>query len=313
MATGFERYAKKTRRAEFLEEMELVVPWAELVELVEPHYPQAGNGRRPVGVERMLRMYFLQQWFNLSDPAVEEALYDSPLMREFVGIDLGREAVPDETTVCKFRHLLEQHQLGAAMLARVNEHLRSKGVRIATGTIVDATIIHAPSSTKNQKQERDPEMHQTKKGQQWYFGMKAHVGVDSQTKLIHSAVATAAHVADSTVLPDLLHGAETKVWGDQAYRGQSEAIREAAPRARDLTNKRYRYKDRIDEVERAKNRTKSRVRARVEHVFQIMKLKFGFTKVRYRGLRKNANRLLATCALVNLFTARWKLLRPQFA
>lgn len=313
MANGFERYAKKTRRAEFLEEMELVVPWAELVALVEPHYPQAGNGRRPVGVERMLRMYFLQQWFNLSDPAVEEALYDSPLMREFVGIDLGREAVPDETTVCKFRHLLEQHELGAAMLARVNEHLRSKGVRITTGTIVDATIIHAPSSTKNQQQERDPEMHQTKKGQQWYFGMKAHVGVDSQTKLIHSAVATAAHVADATVLPDLLHGGETKVWGDQAYRGQREAIREAAPRARDLTNKRYRYKDRIDEEERARNRTKSRVRAKVEHVFQIMKLQFGFTKVRYRGLAKNANRLFATCALVNLFTARWKLLRPQFA
>ena len=313
MATGFERYAKKTRRAEFLEEMELVVPWAELVALVEPHYPQAGNGRRPVGVERMLRMYFLQQWFNLSDPAVEEALYDSPLMREFVGIDLGREAVPDETTVCKFRHLLEQHQLGAAMLATVNGHLQSKGVRITTGTIVDATIIHAPSSTKNQQQERDPEMHQTKKGQQWYFGMKAHVGVDSQTKLIHSAVATAAHVADSRVLPELLHGAETKVWGDQAYRGQLEAIREAAPRARDLTNKRYRYKDRIDEEERARNRVKSRVRAKVEHVFQIMKLKFGFVKVRYRGLAKNANRLLATCALVNLFTARWKLLRPQFA
>lgn len=313
MATGFERYAKKTRRAEFLEQMELVVPWGELVALVEPHYPQAGNGRRPVGVERMLRMYFLQQWFNLSDPAVEEALYDSPLMREFVGIDLGREAVPDETTVCKFRHLLEQHQLGAAMLARVNGHLQSKGVRITTGTIVDATIIHAPSSTQNQKQERDPEMHQTKKGKQWDFGMKAHVGVDSQTKLIHSAVATAAHVADARVLPDLLHGEETKVWGDQAYRGQREAILEAAPRAQDLTSKRYRYKDRIDEVERARNRTKSRVRSRVEHVFQIMKLKFGFTKVRYRGLAKNANRLLATCALVNLFTARWKLLRPQFA
>ena len=313
MATGFERYAKKTRRAEFLEEMELVVPWAELVALVEPHYPKAGNGRRPVGVERMLRMYFLQQWFNLSDPAVEEALYDSPLMREFVGIDLGREAVPDETTVCKFRHLLEEHQLGAAMLATVNEHLREQGVRIATGTIVDATIIHAPSSTKNQKQERDPEMHQTKKGKQWYFGMKAHVGVDSKTKLIHSAVATAANVADSTVLPELLHGEETKVWGDQAYRGQTEAIHEAAPRAQDLTSKRYRYQDRIDEEERAKNRTKARVRSKVEHVFQIMKLQFGFVKVRYRGLGKNANRLFATCALVNLFTARWTLLRQEFA
>ena len=174
----------------------------------------------------MLRIYFLQQWFNLSDPAVEEALYDSPLMREFVGIDLGREPVPDETTVCKFRHLLEEHQIGAAMLETVNQHLQKKGVRIATGTIVDATIIHAPSSTKNREQERDPEMHQTKKGKQWYFGMKAHVGVDSKTKLIHSAVATAANVADSTVLPELLHGEETKVWGDQAYRGQTEAIHE---------------------------------------------------------------------------------------
>ena len=313
MANGFERYAKKTRRAEFLEEMELVVPWAELVALIEPHYPKAGNGRRPVGVERMLRMYFLQQWFNLSDPAVEEALYDSPLMREFVGIDLGREAVPDETTVCKFRHLLEEHKIGAAMLATVNEHLQEKGVRIATGTIVDATIIHAPSSTKNRKQERDPEMHQTKKGKQWYFGMKAHVGVDSQTKLIHSAVATAANVADATVLPELLHGEESKVWGDQAYRGQTEAIHAVAPRAQDLTSKRYRYKDGIDEVERAKNRTKSRVRSKVEHVFQIMKLKFGFVKVRYRGLGKNANRLFATCALVNLFTVRWTLLRQEFA
>jgi len=313
MANGFERYAKKTRRAEFLEEMELVVPWAELVALVEPHYPKAGNGRRPVGVERMLRIYFLQQWFNLSDPAVEEALYDSPLMREFVGIDLGREPVPDETTVCKFRHLLEEHQIGAAMLETVNLHLQKKGVRIATGTIVDATIIHAPSSTKNQKQERDPEMHQTKKGKQWYFGMKAHVGVDSKTKLIHSAVATAANVADSTVLPDLLHGEETKVWGDQAYRGQTEAIREAAPLAQDMTSQRYRYKNRIDEEERQRNQTKSRVRSKVEHVFQILKLKFGFVKVRYRGLAKNANRLFAACALVNLFTARWTLLRQVLA
>ncbi len=156
MTTGFERYSKKTRRAEFLEEMELVVPWAELVSLVEPHYAKAGNGRRPVGLERMLRIYFLQQWFNLSDPAVEEALYDSPLMREFVGIDLGREPVPDETTVCKFRHLLEKHRLGAAILETVNVHLESRGLKITTGTIVDATIIHAPSSTKNREQQRDP-------------------------------------------------------------------------------------------------------------------------------------------------------------
>ena len=308
MANGFERYNKKTRRAEFLEEMEQVVPWAELSALIEPMYPRAGNGRHPVGLERMLRIYFLQQWFNLSDPAVEEALYDSVVMRQFAGVDLGREPVPDETTVCKFRHLLEEHGMGAQILHTVNQYLQSKGVKIATGTIVDATIIHAPSSTKNREQKRDPEMHQTKKGKQWYFGMKAHVGVDSKTKLIHSAVATAANVADCTVLPELLHGDETKVWGDQAYRGQAEAIREVAPEAQDMTNKRYRYKDRIDEVERAKNRTKSRVRSKVEHVFGVMKLKFGFVKVRYRGIKKNANRLLATCGLVNLFLVRRKLL-----
>jgi IS5 family transposase len=308
MMTGFERFGKKTKRALFLEEMEQVVPWTKLCGLIEPHYPKAGNGRPPVGVERMLRIYFLQQWFNLSDPAVEEALYDSAVMRGFVGIDLGREPVPDETTVCKFRHLLEEHQLGGQMLEAVNLHLQSRGVRITTGTIVDATIIHAPSSTKNREQQRDPEMHQTRKGQQWYFGMKAHVGVDSKTKLIHTALVTPAHVADATVLPELLHGEETRVWGDQAYRGQSDVIRECAPQAQDCTHRRYRFKHYTDEIEREKNRVKSMVRSKVEHVFGVMKLKFGFVKVRYRGLAKNANRLFATCALVNLYMVRKKLL-----
>ena len=308
MANGFEQYAKKTRRALFLEEMEQVVPWAQLCRLIEPHYPKAGNGRPPVGLERMLRVYFLQQWFNLSDPGLEEALYDSVVMRQFVGIDLGREPVPDETTVCKFRHLLEEHGLGGEILQTVNLYLQSRGVRITTGTIVDATIIHAPSSTKNRGQKRDPAMHQTRKGKQWYFGMKAHVGVDSKTKMIHSVVATAANVADSAVLPELLHGEESKVWGDQAYRGQTEVMQEVAPGAQDMTHKQYRYKDRVDEIERAKNRTKSRVRSKVEHVFGVMKLQFGFVKVRYRGLKKNANRLFATCALVNLFLVRKKLL-----
>ena len=308
MMTGFERYTKKTRRAAFLEEMEQVVPWAELCRLIEPYYPKAGNGRQPVGVERMLRIYFLQQWFNLSDPAVEEALYDSAVMRQFVGIDLGREPVPDETTACKFRHLLEEHGLGGEILQAVNLYLESQGVKITTGTIVDATIIHAPSSTKNGEQKRDPAMHQTRKGKQWYFGMKAHVGVDSKTKMIHSVVATAANVADCAVLPELLHGEETKVWGDQAYRGQTGVIREVAPEAQDMTHNQYRYKNHIDEVERAKNRNKSRVRSKVEHVFAVLKLQFGFIKVRYRGLQKNANRLFATCALVNLFLVRRKLL-----
>jgi transposase, IS5 family len=309
MMTGFERYTKKTKRALFLEEMEQVVPWQALCALLEPHYPKAGNGRPPVGVERMLRIYLVQQWFNLSDPGVEEALYDSAVLRQFVGIDLGQEPVPDETTVCKFRHLLEEHELGGEMLETVNLHLQEKGVRITTGTIVDATIIHAPSSTKNREEKRDPEMHQTKKGNQWYFGMKAHVGVDSKTKIIHSAAVTAAHVADARVLPELLHGEETRVWGDQAYRGQSDVIHASAPRAQDCTHRRYRYKNHVDEVERAKNRNKSRVRSKVEHVFQILKLKFGFVKVRYRGLKKNANRLFAACALVNLFLVRKKLLR----
>src|SRR5713101_2183319 len=284
MMTGFEQYTRKTRRAIFLEEMEQVVPWRELCGLVEPHYPKAGNGRPPVGVERMLRIYFLQQWFNLSDPA------------------------PDQTTVCKFRHLLEEHHLGEQILGTVNLHLQAQGVRITTGTIVDATILHAPTSTKNQQQQRDPEMHQTKKGKQWYFGMKAHVGVDSKTKIIHTAVATAANVADSAVLSDLLHGEETRVWGDQAYKGQSHVIKECAPGAQDHTHRRYRYKNEIDELERAKNRTKSSVRSRVEHVFQVMKLQFGFVKLRYRGLKKNAHRLFVTCALVNLFLSRRKLL-----
>jgi IS5 family transposase len=257
----------------------------------------------------MLRIYFLQQWFNLSDPAVEEALYDSLAMRRFVGIDLGREPVPDETTVCKFRHLLEGHELGKALFEQVHRHLEGQGIKISRGTIVDATIINAPSSTKNEAGERDPDMHQTGTGKQWYFGMKAHVGVDSEHKLIHSVVATAANVADSQVLPDLLHGQETRVYGDQAYRGQTEVIREHAAHANDFTNRRYRHNGAVDQVQKAKNRIKSKVRAKVEHAIGVIKRIFGFVKVRYRGLEKNANRLFTTCALANLYLVRAKLLR----
>ena len=308
--TGFAQHHKVTRRAQFLAEMNTVVPWAKLVALIEPHYPTAeGPGRPPIGLERMLRIHFLQHWFNLSDPSVEEALYDSRAMREFVGIDLGREPAPDETTVCKFRHLLEAHALGEAILRTVNSHLARQGFKVSTGTIVDATIISAPSSTKNQDGERDPEMHQTKKGNEWHFGMKAHIGVDSATKIIHSVAATAANVHDSRLLPELLHGKETRVWGDSAYQGQGDVIRAAAPRAKDFTHRRYRYRGRVDEVERRKNRTKSRVRARGEHPFLILKVVFGFAKVRYRGLFKNAQRLTVACALVNLFQLRRPLLR----
>jgi IS5 family transposase len=304
---GFERYARKTRREQFLEEMEQVVPWAELEELVRPHYPKAGNGRPPVGLGIMLRVYFLQQWFNLSDPGAEDVLYESAVLRRFAGVDLGRAPAPDETTILNFRHLLEAHDLGGAMLAAVNRHLEAKGLRISTGTIVDATIIHAPCSTKNASGERDPEMHQTKKGNQWYFGMKAHIGVDAKSGIVHSVRSTAANVADMHMLPDLLHGGERKVWGDGGYQGQGEAIRAVAPQAQDMTCKRTRYKYRVDELQRAKNRSKSRIRAKVEHPFRILKRIFGFEKVRYRGIRKNHNRLCACFALGNLYLHRKRL------
>lgn len=305
---SFEPYRKPTRRERFLAEMDRVVPWAELCELIEPFYPKNdGPGRPTVGLERMLRIHFLQHWFNLSDPAVEEALYDSRAMRTFAGIDLGREPVPDETTVCKFRHLLEAHELGGLLFERVGAYLQEQGLTIHRGTIVDATIIDAPSSTKNREGKRDPEMHQTKKGNQWYFGMKGHFGVDSRTKLIHSVAATAANEADPNVLPELLHGEETRVWGDQAYRGQGEALRRAAPRARDFTQRRYRHRGVVDEEIRSRNRTKSRVRAKVEHPILVIKRVFGFTKVRYRGLAKNANRLYVAAALANLFMVRRRL------
>jgi transposase, IS5 family len=284
------------------------VPWRDLCALIEPVYPKLGNGRPPVGLERMLRIYFLQHWFNLSDPAVEEALYESASMRRFAAIDLGREPVPDETTVCKFRHLLERHDLGRRIFEQVHEHLGAHGLKVSTGTIVDATIISAPSSTKNAAKARDPEMRQTKKGNQWYFGMKAHIGVDSKTKLIHSVVATAANVHDATVLPDLLHGEETRVWGDQAYRGQGEVIRDHAPNAKDFTNRRCRHRGVVDEAEKARNRNKSKVRAKVEHSIGVVKRVFGFVKVRYRGLDKNAHRLFVTCALANLFIGRRRML-----
>lgn len=309
MGTGFEKYSKMTRREQFLGEMERIVPWAALCALIAPHYPKAGDGRPPKSLEMMLRIYFLQQWFNLSDPAVEEALYDSRTMQTFAGIDLGAAPVPDETTICRFRHLLERHDLGSQLFKQVHRHLEQSGIKVSTGTIVDATLISAPSSTKNQDKQRDPDMHQTKKGNQWYFGMKAHVGVDSRTKVIHSVVATAANVHDSHCLPDLLHGEETRVWGDSAYQGQSDVIKQHAPKARDLTHRRYRYKDWVDEAERARNRTKSTTRARVEHSIGVIKRIFGFVKVRYRGLEKNAHRLFVTCALANLYLVRKQLLR----
>ncbi len=303
----FQRYTKKTRREEFLSDMDAVMPWCELPALVAPHYSKGEMGRKPVGLDIMLRVYFLQQWFALSDPGVEDALYESPVLRRFAGIDLGRAPAPDETTILNFRHLLEEHELCGQMLDTVNLYLESKGIRITTGTIVDATIIHAPSSTKNEKKERDPEMHQTKKGNQWYFGMKAHIGVHSKEGIVHSVCSTAASVSDVHMLPELLHGSEKKVRGDAGYQGQTEAIHEAAPEAQDMTSRRVKTKAGVDEAEKRRNRTKARVRARVEWPFRILKRAFGFTKVRYRGLKKDHEWLCAGFALVNLYQNRKRL------
>ena len=306
----FERYRKPTRREKFLAEMDQVVPWKALCAVIEPYYPKttSAGGRPPVGLERMLRIHCLQLWFDLSDPAVEEALYDSLAMRSFVGIDLGREPVPDETTVMRFRHLLERHKLGERIFEQVGRVLIERGLRLSRGTIVDATIIAAPSSTKNAEGERDPEMHQTKKGNEWHFGMKAHVGVDSQSKVIHSVVVSPANTADCKVLEQLLLGHETRVYGDQAYKSQGEVIRAKAPKAKDFTNRQCKWKHFIDEAIKAKNRTKSRIRSRVEHSIGVIKRVFGFRKVRYRGLAKNGNRLFVTAALANIFLLRYSVL-----
>jgi transposase, IS5 family len=301
---GFERYRKPTRREAFLAQMETLVPWSALGALIEPHYPKAGKGRPPIGLQRMLRIHLLQHWFNLADEAMEEALYDSAALRAFVGIDLGREPVPDATSLLRFRHLLEQHRLGQALFAEVGRLLQAKGLKLSGGTIVDATLIAAPSSTKNAEQQRDPEMKQTKKGNQWHFGMKVHVGADAKSGVVHAAVVTAANVHDKHAVPDLLHGAETRVYGDRGYQGCTDLIREAAPQAKDFTNRRVRQPWGEDEVARAKNRTKNRTRARVEHVFHVLKRQFGFAKVRYRGLAKNANRVFTALALVNLVMAQ---------
>lgn len=272
--------------------------------MIEPRYPKAGPGRVPVGPERILRMYFVQHGCNLVDAACEDALLDSTALRRFVGIDLGRERVPDATTLLKFRRLLEKHQLGQALFAKVGEALQAQGLKVGTGTIVDATIIGAPSSTKNAQKQRDPEMHQTRKGRQWYFGMKLHIGVDSKTGLAHRAVVTAANVHDKHPLPALLHGQEERLYGDSAYASQQELIRSKAPKAADLTNRRVRKGSATEELERLINRAKSRVRARVEHVFGVVKRLWGFDKVRYRGLAKNATRSFVALGLANIYLAR---------
>jgi IS5 family transposase len=249
----------------------------------------------------------LQHWFNLSDPGLEEALHDSVSMRKFAGIDLAEEAVPDETTACKFRHLLERHGLGERIFARVGELLQQRGFKLSAGTIVDATLIAAPTSTKNASGQRDPEMGTTKKGNQWHFGMKAHVGVDAKSKLIHSVVATPGNVPDGKVIKQLLHGRERNVWGDKAYVGLSRVIRARSPKAADLTLRPATSTRGLNPMQEHINQLRSQVRCRVEHVFAVIKCVFGFNKLRYRGLLKNSHRLMVSAALHNLYVVRHQL------
>ena len=308
LSLGLNLSTKKTRKAKFLDEMERVVPWAALVQIVEPHCPRAKTGRPPFPVETMLRIHYLQQWFSLSDPAMEEALHDTPLFREFAKIDQGVARLPDETTILRFRHLLERHNLAPDMLRLVNDILGAKGLLLRTGTVVDATLIAAPSSTKNADGQRDPEMKQTKKGNQWYFGMKAHIGVDAQSGLVHTVAGTAANVNDLNMAGALLHGDEEAAFGDAGYQGVHKRPEAQGPtwHVAMRPGKRRKLNPFIepDFVAERMEKMKASIRAKVEHPFRIIKRQFGFTKVRYRGLAKNTAQLVTLFALSNLWLAR---------
>jgi IS5 family transposase len=313
MSFGDAEYAgkrKKTRREVFLEEMEQVVPWKSLLSLIEPCYPVAGRGRHPYPLETMLRVHLMQNWFGLSDPAMEEALYEITPMRAFAGLTLTK-AIPDETTILNFRHLLEEYELAPEILRRVNAYLSRKGLMLKRGSIVDATIIAAPSSTKNATGERDPEMHQTKKGNQWHFGMKAHIGVDADSGLVHTVVTTAANEADVEVANELLHGKEVTVHADAGYTGAGKRSKRrkltwqiAAKRGRIQAMEDGRAKRALERSEKAK----ASVRAKVEHPFRVIKRQFGLLKVRFRGLAKNTAHVITLFALSNLWMARRQLM-----
>jgi IS5 family transposase len=310
---GFELATKRTRKREFLDEMNLVVPWSELVGLIEPHAPAGRTGRPPFAVSTMLRIHFMQQWFGLSDPAMEEALHDVPLYCEFAGLDPGISRLLDESTILRFRHLLEEHNLSLQLLATINSTLASKGLMLKTGTVVDATLIAAPSSTKNSTGQRDAEMHQTKKGNQWHFGMKAHIGVDANSGLVHTVIGTAANVHDVTQGHGLLHGDEQVVFADAGYQGATKrpeatgvdwqiAMRPGKRRALDKNSA---WGSLLDKAEQLK----ASVRAKVEHPFRVIKCQFGYTKVRYKGLAKNTAQLVTLFALGNLWMARRRILQ----
>src|SRR6266581_286080 len=298
---------KVTRREQFLAEMDRVIPWKQLLAVIEPFYPKAGQGRQPLGLEKMLRIYFLQQWFNLSDPQAEDAIYDSESMRRFAGVELSEDVVPDETTILRFRHLLERHGLTHGIFDAVADLLEARRLLLRSGTIVDATIIAAPSSTKNASASRDPEMKQTRKGRNWHFGMKLHIGADKRG-IVHTVRATAASVADITQLPDLLHGQEREVFGDQAYWKEDDREFLEAWGMRYRINRRPTSKRPLSARWRMINRARSRTRARGEHAFRIVKQLWGFAKVRYRGLAKNLARAQTMFALANLYQVRRQLL-----
>jgi len=306
-SVAWEKKGKITRRERFLAEMDAVIPWPRLLALIEPHYPKAGNGTQPKPMEQMLRIYFMQNWFNLSDAQAEDSLYDIESMRRFAGIELLGHDIPDETTILRFRHLLEQHQLTERIFAEIRSLLEEKRLLLKSGTIVDATIIAAPPSTKNEQKARDPEMHQTKKGKDWHFGMKAHIGTDRHG-IVHSLSTTAANVSDITQMPELLHGEEREVFGDQAC--WSEAHRQAAL-AKGIRYRGNRRSPHVSEYQRFINRRRSAARARVERVFRVVKRLWGFSKVRYRGLAKNTARLYTAFALANLYLLRRRLLVAQ--
>ena len=309
---GLGRRRKATRREQFLDQMQLVVPWARFEQLIVGHYPVAGRGRRPYPLGAMLRVHFMQQWFGLSDPAMEEALWETPLLRKFAGVDVDFEGVPDETTILNFRHLLEKHALGKALFDEMAAILAERGLMLRQGTIVDATLIAAPPSTKNRTRTRDPEMKQTRKGNQWYFGMKAHIGVDAGSGCVHSADMTSANVHDWVVTDTLLHGEEEIAFGDSAYGSKErslEALREEHDVVWAVPFKRKKGQDLSDEQRRI-NRLMSSYRSKVEHVFRVVKRQFGYARTRYRGLSKNSQQIFCLLALANIYIVRQNLAEP---
>ena len=310
-SAAWNRKGKTTRRERFLAEMDAVIPWSALVGLIEPYYPSSGKGRPPHELERMLRIYFLQQWFNLSDPQAEDAIYDSESMRRFARVELGDDKIPDESTILRFRHLLEKHRLTAAIFEAVKDLLEEQRLTLRAGTIVDATIIAAPSSTKNATGTRDPEMKQTRKGQSWHFGMKLHIGTDRRG-IVHSLTATHAAAADLPQLPHLLHGEESAIYGDQAYWKEADRREFEASGVRYRINRRAPGGNRnLSQRWRRINRARSRTRARGEHPFHVVKRLWGFTKVRYRGIAKNLARAQTMFALANLYAVRHRIRSPE--